>query len=226
MDNQSKQQQADTVTFENVHDVLHHIQINLKAPKNQHNKFGGYNYRNCEDIFEGLKEVLPPNAHVTVSDKIVVLANRVYIKATACLEYKGKQVCNVAFAREPESKKGMDESQVTGASSSYARKYALNGLFLIDDTRDADADEKPKEEKPVKKTEPKKEEPKVTQNLEFTQADYEFVVERLAKCHDLEGLDAIADYARKNWKRMAKSYQDLITKAINNKKVEIAGIVP
>lgn len=221
----NKKEQPETDALENVHDVLHYIQINLKAPRNQHNKFGGYNYRNCEDIFEGLKEVLVPNAHVTVSDEIIVVGNRVYIKSTACLEYKGKQIYNVAYAREPESKKGMDESQVTGASSSYARKYALNGLFLIDDVKDADADEKGGDKpdtKPQKTSETQ--EVKADSLPVFTQTDYEFYLESLAKCHDKEGLDNIAALARKNWKRMG-NYQDKITNAINNKKLELSEVL-
>ena len=118
------------------------IQAELKAPKGQYNSFGKYKYRSCEDIQEAVKPLLKKyNVSLTLSDDLQVIGERYYIKVTAVL------VCNetreivmvTSFAREEETKKGMDGSQVTGASSSYARKYALNGLFLIDDTKDADA---------------------------------------------------------------------------------------
>ena len=120
---------------------LVYIQFNLKAPKGQRNNFGGYNYRSCEDIMEAVKPILKEtNCSLTVSDDIIQVADRIYVKATATLRTSnGETYTNTAFAREALSKKGMDESQVTGAASSYARKYALNGLFCIDDTKDADA---------------------------------------------------------------------------------------
>ena len=118
------------------------IQQELIAPKNQYNSFGKYNYRSCEDILEGLKPCLMKvGAAVTVSDEIVQIGERYYIKATATLHdiETADSVSNTAYAREEDSKKGMDSSQVTGATSSYARKYALNGLFCIDDVKDADS---------------------------------------------------------------------------------------
>lgn len=119
------------------------IQTELKAPKNQYNSFGKYNYRSWEDILEGLKPVLKKHdATLYITDEIVQIGDRYYVKATATLITKdGGSIENHAFARESDDKKGMDASQVTGATSSYARKYALNGLFLIDDTKDADTDE-------------------------------------------------------------------------------------
>ena len=126
---------------ENTSNDLVYIQTNLKAPKNQRNNFGGYNYRSCEDIMEAVKPLLKERGcSLTVGDDIVEIGDRVYVKATAILRTSdGKEITNTAFAREPLSKKGSDESQITGAASSYARKYALNGLFCIDDTKDADA---------------------------------------------------------------------------------------
>lgn len=123
-------------------DLLGCVQRKLKAPKSQYNKFGQYHYRNCEDILEAVKPLLPPSAYMTISDTIQMIGDRFYVVATATLHYKGATVSNTAYAREALTKKGMDESQITGATSSYARKYALNGLFLIDDTKDADADDK------------------------------------------------------------------------------------
>lgn len=120
------------------------IQKKLKAPKNQFNKFGNYKYRSCEDILELLKGLLEKTeTSLKISDELVLLGDRFYVKATATLydlESKEK-IENTAYAREEETKKGMDGSQITGTASSYARKYALNGLFLIDDTKDADTNE-------------------------------------------------------------------------------------
>lgn len=124
--------------------TLSTIQKELKAPKSQYNSFGKYNYRNCEDILEALKPICNKyNSAVTLSDDVVMIGDRFYVKATATLIVYGENdeidtVFTQAYAREEAEKKGMDGSQVTGASSSYARKYALNGLFGIDDTKDSD----------------------------------------------------------------------------------------
>lgn len=117
------------------------IQMELKAPKSQYNSFGKYKYRNCEDILEAVKPLYAKNnAVLTVSDEIENIHERYYVKATATLHdaESEEKISVTARAREEEDKKGMDGSQVTGASSSYARKYALNGLFAIDDTKDSD----------------------------------------------------------------------------------------
>lgn len=126
----------------NIREELSRIQISLKAPKGQFNNFGKYAYRNCEDILEAVKPLLN-GLVLTVSDEIVAVGDRVYVKATARISgdvVDGGDLIATAFAREPLEKKGMDASQITGAASSYARKYALNGLFLIDDNKDADSD--------------------------------------------------------------------------------------
>lgn len=118
------------------------IQQLLKAPKNQKNNFGGYKYRSCEDILEAVKPLLKDmECGLIIRDEIVETSNRVYVKATASLYNRiGELIAeSTGYAREEETKKGMDASQITGAASSYARKYALNGLFAIDDTKDADA---------------------------------------------------------------------------------------
>lgn len=116
------------------------IQSGLKAPKGQYNTFGKYKYRSCEDILEAVKPLLKANGcTLTITDDIVPVGSRVYVKATCRLVNKeGKEETTTAFAREAEANTGMDVAQVTGAASSYARKYALNGLFCIDDTKDAD----------------------------------------------------------------------------------------
>lgn len=117
---------------------LAQIQKELKAPKNQYNNFGKYSYRNAEDILEAVKPLLG-DCVLTISDKVVAVGSRYYIKATAKLSCGTEGFKTVAYAREEETKKGMDGSQITGSASSYARKYALNGLFCIDDTKDADS---------------------------------------------------------------------------------------
>lgn len=116
------------------------IQSELKAPKSQFNKFGGYKYRKAEDILEAVKPLLnKQKCTLTITDDIVMVGNRIYVKATATIKNeKGECETTTGWAREEENKKGMDGSQITGASSSYARKYALNGLFAIDDNADSD----------------------------------------------------------------------------------------
>lgn len=116
------------------------IQAELNAPKNQRNNFGGYNYRSAEDILEAVKPLLD-GALLLLTDEITLIGDRYYIKASAYFEDGDFQRITTAYAREPETKKGMDEPQITGTASSYARKYALNGLFCIDDNKDADTDE-------------------------------------------------------------------------------------
>jgi Flp pilus assembly protein TadG len=116
------------------------IQSKVKAPKGQFNSFGKYHYRSAEDILEAVKQVINPMGfYISISDTIIVQGDRFYVQATATLSNGTETYTSTAFAREEESKKGMDGSQVTGASSSYARKYALNGLFALDDTKDSDA---------------------------------------------------------------------------------------
>ena len=125
----------------NVYEKLIAIQSELKAPKSQYNNFGKYSYRNCEDILEALKPLLKEHkSAIYIADEIVTVLERFYVKATVTFidAETGEKITNTAYAREEESKKGMDGSQVTGASSSYARKYALNGMFAIDDTKDSD----------------------------------------------------------------------------------------
>ncbi|MCK6810645.1 ERF family protein [Enterobacter bugandensis] len=116
------------------------IQAHLNAPKNQYNSFGKYKYRSCEDILEGVKPLLK-GLFLSISDEIVLIGDRYYVKATATITDGENSHSASAMAREEENKKGMDAAQVTGATSSYARKYCLNGLFGIDDAKDADTDE-------------------------------------------------------------------------------------
>lgn len=136
------------------------IQKELKAPKNQFNSYGEFYYRSCEDILEAVKPLLYDyGVALTINDEVVNMGDRYYIKSTAILLDAEKidsidnMITNSAYAREALNKKGMDDSQITGTASSYARKYALNGLFLIDDTKDADTDEHRKQAREAMATE-------------------------------------------------------------------------
>lgn len=171
----------------NVYQKLNAVQVKLNAPKNQYNSFGKYNYRSCEDILEGLKPLLKEvGAAVIINDSIEIIGQdkpgvpNVYVKATATFVdvESGESVEAVAYARHSDAKKGMDDAQVTGATSSYARKYALNGLFCIDDNKDPDAtnthgqDTKPaKPAKPSKPSKPAKELPSQASFVEDEQDD-------------------------------------------------------
>ena len=158
------------------------IQSALKAPKNQVNKFGGYNYRSCEDILEAVKPLLKEEGlMLIISDEVVMLGNRFYVKAEAILSDGENEIRNRAYAREEETKKGMDASQITGAASSYARKYALNGLLCIDDTKDADAtNDHGKADKPDKPDKPAPKKAPVAQPS--TTANDEIVRKKVEEC--------------------------------------------
>ena len=166
---------------------LMNIQQELKAPKGQYNDFGKYAYRSCEDILEAVKPLLKKEKVVlTISDELQYIGNRYYIKATATLIDTESEatISNIAYAREEETKKEMDGSQITGASSSYARKYALNGLFGIDDNKDSDTTNiQSKEEKEDKKASPKQ--------IELIQKYYQG--ENLTKLLEANNLEKLED---------------------------------
>lgn len=157
------------------------IQSELKAPKNQRNTFGNYNYRSAEDILEAVKPILKKHGcHLTISDEMIHLGERYYVKATVTLSKDADSISTTAYAREEESKKGQDASQITGATSSYARKYALNGLFCIDDTKDAD----------FTNTHGKEEQPKTTKAPAKAEieSDMKQAKEAIEKCKNGEDL--------------------------------------
>lgn len=171
-----------------IYEKLLTVQTELKAPKNQMNTFGKYKYRSQEDILEALKPILARIKAVSiVSDELVLIGDRYYIKATASLidAETGDKAFTVGYAREELDKKGMDGSQITGTASSYARKYALNGLYAIDDTKDADALNDHSKDK--------EEEPKATKNqldkleMAYTEATKQKVYEhyKITKLADL-----------------------------------------
>lgn len=187
------------------YEALNAIQTALKAKKGQHSKFGDYDYRSCEDILGALKSHLTAQkVAVTLSDDIVMIGDRYYVKATATLYSvadKEDRVSVTAYAREAADKKGMDASQLTGAASSYARKYALNGLFAIDDTKDADSNEYRREDTERAKAE----QPAPAPAPDSTPAP---VVAKCADCgKDIEGRgkytpEAIAKKTHKTYGRM------------------------
>lgn len=164
--------------------MLAKIQSLIKAPKGQFNSFGKYKYRSCEDIVEAVKPVINSlGFYLTLSDEIVNIGSRFYIKATATISNGTESYSSVAYAREEETKKGMDGSQVTGASSSYARKYALNGLFAIDDTKDSDAtnigkDEPTEDEKTLLKN--------LLRNTDLTEIEIDKARSAIAFCKDYD----------------------------------------
>lgn len=162
----------------NIYEKLAAVQQELKAPKDKKNTFAGYNYRSAEGILEAVKPVLVKhNATIVLSDDIVEIGGRVYVKATASFYSTeenpviDRSTFTTAFAREAETKKGLDDSQITGVASSYARKYALNGLLLIDDTKDADTDEY---QKTVREQPGEKAEEKVPQKVTDKVTDKEY----------------------------------------------------
>lgn len=173
--------------MEEINIKLMNIQQELKAPKGQYNDFGKYAYRSCEDILEAVKPLLKKEKVVlTISDELQYIGNRYYIKATATLIDTESEatISNSAYAREEKTKKGMDGSQITGASSSYARKYALNGLFGIDDNKDSDTTNiQSKEEKEDKKASPKQ--------IELIQKYYQG--ENLTKLLEVNNLERLED---------------------------------
>ena len=178
------------------------IQNELKAPKGQFNSFGRYKYRSCEDILEAVKPLLHKySCSLNISDEVVMVGDRFYIKATATLRKDTGEVISssVACAREDEAKKGMDGAQVTGAASSYARKYALNGLFCIDDTKDADTDEYTKNTKPEKEPAEKGKDCNLYIQLEKKASESKIEI------------DALIKYLKANDKRLPKdvTYESL-----------------
>lgn len=176
-----------------LHEKLLAIQTKLKAPKGQYNKFGNFNYRSAEDILEAVK---PLNAEqgllLTITDEIKEVGGRIYVVATATVSDGTDELKVSAFAREPENKKGMDESQITGATSSYARKYALNGLYAIDDNKDADTNEhKQQQDNMPKKQQAQKQQPKQQQQQEqgFTEQELHELVEKYVRKIEELGVD-------------------------------------
>lgn len=183
-------------------EILKKIQLELKVGKTHFNKFGGFNYRKTEDIFEALKPILKnilQPVHINCTDEIVLVGTRVYVKATASINLLDTSITACAYAREPELKKGMDESQITGCASSYARKYALAGLFCLDCEEDSDA----LDNRNVKnnETQPKKTLP-INRNIELD-------IKSLKDCTNLSQLKDLYTELFKIWQIDIKSLKIL-----------------
>lgn len=201
----------------NIREKLLAIQTELKANKGQYNSFGKYNYRSCEDILESVKPLLAKNkATLTITDHLELIGERYYIKAVATLSdcESEESIVNCAYAREEENKKGMDASQVTGATSSYARKYALNGLFCIDDTKDADTDEYAKQnnkDQPQEKEKPNFDTKKATaKQVEMINELYKGKEDKLPKLLEMYKVASVEEFT------MAQA-SDIITKLTKKK---------
>lgn len=174
-----------------IYTKLAEIQRTLKAPKGQTNTFGKYKYRSCEDILEAVKPLLGDLA-IIINDDVVCVGERVYVKATATLTDGEHEVSATAFARESLNKKGMDDSQITGTASSYSRKYALNGLLLIDDTKDSDATN--------------------TGNTD----QITLCIQQMNESHDLTALGGVWAMAQATYKKHPR-FKELLTAKENNK---------
>lgn len=217
---------------ENLEDIqlLSKIQAELNVPKKQRNNFGNYNYRSLEDIFEALKPLIKKyGISVTVNDEILLIGERYYVKATAILFNKNgnKLFENTAYAREPENKKGMDEAQITGATSSYARKYAMNGLFCLDDNKDADTDEHKIQQEKTSNTKP----PQGKQTFEQYKKHIEAINGQMglnAFQQNFKGLiTKISEGSTEQQKELYALYLDKCNEfAESNKKVEIDDEIP
>lgn len=200
-----------------IYEKLMHIQTELKAPKDQYNDFGKYKYRSAESILEAVKPLLKAyGVSVTLTDEVCEVCGRVYVKSTATLtdSLTGANVAVTAYAREEQTKKGYDEAQLTGACSSYARKYALNGLFLIDDTKDVDTNEyqaqgqaqpKPKTAKPA----PKKAEVQTQPDLPVEVTDSRTELRNFIKANGLDS-HAIAEACGLNCESTEQDYADAL----------------
>lgn len=181
------------------------VQMELKAPKSQYNKFGGYNYRSTEDILQAVKPLLKKdNDNLSLSDEPIIVGDWHYIKATATFTDKNdKTTVSTGYAREAANKKGMDDSQITGTASSYARKYALNGLFLIDDTKDADTDEYHNQQRSSARHQPARKRPapqKQMSQLQKNQQEYKKLRQQIIESF---GGDMTLDSANKQIRQMA-----------------------
>ena len=210
------------------------VQHKLNAPKDKKNTFGGYNYRSCEGILEAVKPLLKEQGLVlTISDEIVAVGSRIYVKATAkVFVLNGNLVAEcTAYAREEESKKGMDAAQLTGATSSYARKYALNGLFAIDDSKDADTDEYQKEQQQRLATgaqsgqskataQPKQEKPSDGKKTASMTAEQQELYSQL--CSDIDSCDSVSCVIANVSMAEGQPFEDKIRKIAAKKGIGLA----
>ena len=213
-----------------ISEKLKNIQTELKCPKNLYNSFGKYSYRNAEGICEAVKPYLEKeNCALLLEDEIREVGGRVYVQAYARLMdcETGERICATALARESEEKKGMDASQITGTASSYARKYALNGLFLLDDTKDADTDEYAKQtgkesnsKKEVSEEDKDKEATEALAKEKISQVHVKALASRCEKegvpetlIHSLYGVKALKDLTNLQYRNINDNFEKIVEKA-------------
>lgn len=200
----------------NVQELLSKLQRTLKVPKERYNSFSEFKYRNAEDIMEAVKKVLPEGATILVTDDVVHLGDRFYIKAEASLTYLTETIFTTALAREDAERKKMHPEQLTGCSSSYARKYALNGLFCLDDTKDTDSEAAPEPKKPGKINPIDK-----TGNKAIDDA-FKTAMNAITGVFDKEALDKVAPYQRDVLEKInaTQEQKDILNDQIDNKYLE------
>ncbi len=202
-----------------VRDILHQIQKKIIVPKSRFNKFGNYHYRNAEDIVDVVKNLLPEGASLKITDDIIMLGTRYYIKATAILIYKNGTEEASGYAREAEAQKGMAEGQVTGSTSSYARKYALNGLFAIDDGVDSDSQDNTSGSS-KKIPEPLKTTPE--QKLAEAKKQAAIIIAEYKLCKNLPMLADVQEKYHKQLKAFCERYEDIFSE-INTAGLQVIG---
>ncbi len=205
----------DKKDYKNVRELLHHIQINLSVPKKHYNAFGGYPFRKAEDIMDAVKLLLPVGATVILSDTAISVGKYNYVQAEAELTYAEQSIVAKGWAREADTQKGMQDAQLTGSTSSYARKYAMSGLFLIDDGIDSDATSKEAKESkiPANIDTKKKPTPK-----EFTDS----YIAKINACLDIQAIQIVESKYYSSLQKLQKEEPALGQKAIEatNKKTQ------
>jgi len=239
----TKEKQNQQPEFKDVQEVLHFIQKNLKAPKSNYNNFGKYHYRSAEDIKEALKSIMPDGVNFLTRNDIALVGERYYVKVYATLEYKEKTVETYAFAREDESKRGMDAAQLTAATSAYATKLAMDCLFLLDDTKASDETSKTTK-KQMDDEEAKKhvsgarnaDDAKAANALggsvrdgidaETVQKMYDQAIDSIKKSPDLEILKAVVEKTNKGIKVFSEEQRKKITAEKDKRKSELENASP
>lgn len=202
------EEKEEKLEFDSMQGLMSYFQKNLKVPKNQYNKYGDFFYRDAEEILECAKAIMPEGCTIELEDEPVVIVDRFYVKSTATVSYKQWSHSRTAYAREPLTKKGMDESMITGATSSYARKSALGGLFAIDDT--ADSDKTSKEKPGVDKKDPNFSMAPGTQEEKAEMEDnaYRTAIKMIETAETVDALSKLWSANSKHWVKLPR-YDDI-----------------
>jgi len=193
-----------------IHEKLREIQQSLQVPKKNFNNFGNYHYRSAEDILDAVKPLLKEKGlTLTITDEIINIGDRYYVKATGILSDGEKEIVVSAYAREQEIKKGMDESQITGSTSSYARKYMLNGMFLIDDTKDSDAHDNTHEGQKKGHT------GQTVASESASKLDFNLIATKIDNMTDGEEIDKYKLEIEKNFQSMSEKQKQALDRIFN-----------